>query len=145
MPLTALGSRVLESDSSTEALEDWAVVAEQLVLLVGQHEVHGGGVDALDLLDRLVELTLEGALVGDLLLEVRGAELRAVEQLEAGLGAADAEQAGRGQRDPRLAHLARVDGQRGAAVLDLVADALGVQCAGDLARLGRVEPGLERL
>ena len=121
-----------------------AVVAEQLVLLVGEDEVDGGGVDALDLLDRLVELALERALVGDLLLEVRGAELRAVEQLEAGLGAADSEQAGRRQRDPRLARLARVDGERGAAVLDLVADALRGQRALDLARLRRVEAGEQR-
>ena len=73
-------------------------VAEELVLRVGQHELHLRGADALDLLDRLVELTLERALVGDLLLEVRGAELLLVEQLKAGLRLLP-EQARRGQRD----------------------------------------------
>ena len=52
-----------------------ARVGEQLGLGVGQYEVHLGRVDAVDLLDRLVELALPGALVGDLLLEVAGSEL----------------------------------------------------------------------
>ena len=64
-----------------------------------------GAGDALDLPDGLGDLALQRALVGDLLLEVGGAELLLVEQLEARLRAAGG-QALAGERDARLGDLA---------------------------------------
>ena len=84
------------------------------------------------------ELALERALIGDLLLEVARAELLLVEQREALLLTA-AEQAGGRERDACLRRLVGLDRERGAVVLQLVGDSLGVQRARDLARLGGVE------
>ncbi len=56
------------------------VFAEELALGVGQDELDLGAGDALDVVDRLLELALQGALVGDLLLEVAFAEARFFKQ-----------------------------------------------------------------
>ena len=103
MPRTAPGSRPPESpESMTAAVAGGLLVGEQRVL--GQHELDLRAADAVDLLDRAGDLALERALVVDLLLEVGGAELLLVEQLEAGLrAAASAETPGAGERDPRRA------------------------------------------
>ena len=92
-----------------------------------------------DAVDRLGDLALERALVGDLLLEVGGAELLLVEELEALVGAAGDGDALGGERDARLRGLRLVDGERGAVGAQLVGDALLVERGGDLAGLRRVE------
>ena len=56
-------------------------------MVLGQRELDLRAGDAVDLADRLGDLALERALIGDLLLEGGGAELLLVEQLEAGLRA----------------------------------------------------------
>ena len=89
-------------------------VGEQVVL--GQHELHLGAGDALDAVDRAGDLALQRALVGDLVLEVGGAELLLVEELEARLGAAAGGEALAGERDARLGDLRLLDRQRGAVV-----------------------------
>ena len=77
------------------------LVGEELV--AGQRELHAGAAGAGHAVDRLCDLALEGALVGDLLLEVAGAELLlGHEVLEAGLrgGARVDARARRGRRAP---------------------------------------------
>src|SRR5262249_22026892 len=81
-------------------------------------------------------------LVGDLLLEVTGPELLGVEEFEARFAAA--EHVAFGQRDPRFGDVGAGDADRGAAVLELVGDALRFQRFGDLAGFGRFDPGRER-
>ena len=108
MPRTADGSRLV----GRAAQQDRGggrrlVLGEELVL--GEHERDLRARDALDLADRRGDLALERALVGDLLLEVGGAELLLVEQLEAGLALAG--QALLGERDPRLRDLALDDAE----------------------------------
>ncbi len=74
-----------------------------------------------------LELALQRALVGDLLLEVAFAELLFFEQLEARLGVA--EQARAGERDARCGGLVGLHGERGAVVLQLVVDPLRAERA----------------
>ena len=138
MPRTAAGSRVdrvgVEEHGRGGGL---LLVGEEVVL--GQRELHLGAGDAVDLPDGLGDLALEGALVGDLLLEGGGAELLLVEELEAGLRAA-AGQPLAGEGDARLGLLAGDDGDGGAVVLELVGDAGLVERGGDLAGLGGSTP-----
>ena len=112
------------------------LVGEQVVL--GQHE--------LDLRvltpstrERPGDLTLQRALVGDLLLEVGRAELLLVEELEARLEPPPVADTLAGERDARRRHGGFCDRERGAVVAQLVGDALLVQRGGDLAGLGGVE------
>ncbi len=118
------------------------VFAEELVLGAGHDELDLRAGDALDVVDRLLELALQRALVGDLLVELAFAEARFFKEREAGLGVA--EQAGAGERDARAGGLVGLDGERGAVVLQFVADALGVEGARHLAGLRRFEAGGER-
>ena len=117
------------------------LVGEQGVL--GQHELDLRAADAVDLLDGRRDLALERALVGDLLLEVRGAELLLVEQLEALLAAAGGGHARGGEGDPGRADLRLLDGDRGAVGTQVVADALLVERGRDLAGVRRVHAGRE--
>jgi hypothetical protein len=89
------------------------------------------------------DLALERALVGDLLLEVAGAELLLVEELEAGLAGGAAVEAGAGEGDPRLRGLRLLDRERGAVVAQLVGDPLRVERGRDLAGLGGIEAGAD--
>ena len=72
---------------------------KKLVLGVGEDELDLRAGDPLDVVDRLFELALQGALVGDLLLELAFAEARFFKEREAGLGVA--EQPGAGESDAR--------------------------------------------
>ena len=99
------------------------VFAEDLVLGARQHELDLRAGDALDAVDRFLELALQRALVGDLLLEVAFAEVLFFEQREARLGVA--EQVRARQRHARLGGLVGLHGDRGAVVLQLVVDPLG--------------------
>ena len=116
--------------------------AEQLVLGGGHDELDLCAGDPLDVVDRLFELALQRALVGDLLLELAFAEARFFKQLEAGLGVA--EQPGAGERDAGLGGLVGLHRQRGAVVLQFVADPLLVERARHLPGLRRFEAGGER-
>src|SRR5439155_8027165 len=116
------------------------LVGEELV--VGHGELDGRALDAGHLPDGLGDLALQRALVGDLLLEVAGAELLGVELVPpAARRAAGRAQALAGQRDARLGHVGRGDLDGGAAVGQLVADARAVERGGDLARRRRVLAG----
>ncbi len=87
MPRTAPGSSVsAELPSMTAAVAGVASSANSSSS--GSTSCTCGAADALDVADRAGDLALERALVGDLLLEVGGAELLLVEQLEALAGAA---------------------------------------------------------
>ena len=97
--------------------------AEELVLGAGHDELDLRAGDALDVVDRLLELALQRALVGDPLVELAFAEARFFKEREAGLGIAKL--AGAGERDARAGGLVGLDGERGAVVLQFVADALG--------------------
>ena len=77
------------------------LVGEQVVL--GQHELHLRALDAGDGVDGAGDLALERALVRDLLLHLGGAELLAVEQLPALVGAAGGARATRPRRRARPA------------------------------------------
>src|SRR4029079_1913291 len=70
-----------------------------------------------------------------------GAELLLVEQLEALAATGLQADARAGESDARLRDLALLDGERGAVVAQLVGDALLVERARDLARLGGIEAG----
>ena len=118
------------------------LVREQVVL--GQHELDLRAGDTLDAADRAGDLALQRALVGDLLLEVGGAELLLVEQLEALARAAVEAHARAGDGHTRLGDLALGDREAGAVVAQLVGDAALVQRRRDLAGLGGVEPGGEQ-
>ena len=95
--------------------------------------------DALDTAEGASDLALQRTLVGDLLLELRGAELGLVEQLVARLIAARRLDAGGGERDARLRHGRLGDRQSRAVVAQLVGDALLVERGSDLRGLRGID------
>ena len=112
-----------------------AVVEEER--LFRQDELHGRRLNSLNPFDRARDLAFEGALIGDLLLEIGRAELLLVEDLVADVAAV--RQAVLGERDPRGRLLALLDHDDCAAVTQLVRDARALERLGDLAALARRE------
>ncbi len=104
-----------------------------------------GAGDALDAADRAGDLALQRALVGDLLLEVGGAELLLVEQLEALAASRRVEADARaGERDARLGDRRLVDREGRAVVAQLVGDACSSSAAVNLPVCARVEARRQR-
>ena len=100
IPRTELGSSEVVPRQQHRRRGGALAFAEHLALGARQHELDLRPGDALDAVDRLVELSLQRALVGHLLLEVAFAEALFFEQFEAGLGVAEQPRAG--ERDARL-------------------------------------------